>query len=267
LIKSESIANLVPALIAAKAKFGTIVRENENPGFKRGNKVSKYADLATVINATEPALLENGLVLSQFPVNTDTRVGVLSILMHKSGEFIGKEFTLPIIKQDAQTGVAGITYARRTSWKGVLGVAEEDDDGNKAAGREVGDEPREPYGRPAPEPEHSQYDPAAEPPTGAASPSLSLPANTGPKPDDKQLEEYGKKIRALGTKLSEEGNLRASRGMPINRKVLNYLLFTTSAADAKQVSVAQFDTFFEFAEKLAPAMLTKLIENQLKGEK
>ena len=93
------------------------------------------------------------------------------------------------------------------------------------------------------------------------------PANKGPLPDDKQLEEYGKKLAALTEKLQKEGGLKQSRGLHVKRKVFNYLKFVTSQEEFKDISIAQYETFFEFAGKIEPAALTKLIENSLKGEK
>jgi hypothetical protein len=136
LIKSETIGKLIGALAAAKAAFAPVLKLSENPGFKRNGKASKYADLATAIAATEDSLLANGLVVSQFPVNDGDRVGALTILTHSSGEYMGESFTLPLGKQDAQTGVAAVTYARRTGYLAALGIASEDDDGQTAAGRE-----------------------------------------------------------------------------------------------------------------------------------
>src|SRR5579864_7364085 len=125
--KSESIIKLTAALIKAKRLFSPLIRNQENPGFKRGGQVSKYADLAAVIEATETPLLDNGLVVTQFPHNEGERVGVQTALLHESGEFLEHTFTLPIFKQDAQTGVGAVTYARRVSIKAVLGISDEDD--------------------------------------------------------------------------------------------------------------------------------------------
>src|ERR1035437_7894473 len=135
LIKSESISNLVKALALAKKAFKPVLKLNENPGFKRNNVASKYADLTTAINAPEDALLANGLVISQFPVNDGSQVGAMTLLIHESGELLGNAFTLPLGKQDAQTGVAAVTYARRTGYLAVLGITAEDDDGQTAAGK------------------------------------------------------------------------------------------------------------------------------------
>src|ERR1035437_10276530 len=95
LMKSESIGKLVTALAIAKAAFNPVLKLSENPGFKRNGKASKYADLATAIQATEDPLLANGLVVSQFPVNDGERVGALTLLTHESGEYMGESFTLP----------------------------------------------------------------------------------------------------------------------------------------------------------------------------
>ncbi len=133
LIKSESIGKLVTALSLAKTAFEKVLKLSENPGFKRGGKASKYADLATAIAATKDALAANGIVVSQFPVNEGDRIGALTLVTHESGEFIGHAFTLPLGKQDAQTGVAAVTYARRTGYLAALGIASEDDDGNTAS--------------------------------------------------------------------------------------------------------------------------------------
>jgi hypothetical protein len=78
----------------------------------------------------------NGIVLSQFPINENDRIGTLTLLTHSSGEYMGEAFTLPLGQQNAQTGVAAVTYARRTGYLAALGIASEDDDGQTASGRE-----------------------------------------------------------------------------------------------------------------------------------
>ena len=130
--QSVEIGQLVAALIKAQQQFDPIIKSKNNPFFK-----SKYADLQAVIEATQPTLIANGLVITQFPVSDEKGVGVLSVLAHTSGQFISESVTLPLGKNDAQTGVAAVTYARRTAWLGIIGVAAEDDDGNTAANREV----------------------------------------------------------------------------------------------------------------------------------
>ena len=70
----------------------------------------------------------------QYPVNNENKVGIKTVIMHKSGEFIETEpiFALPA-KQDAQATGSTITYLKRYSLAAVFGItSDEDDDGNKA---------------------------------------------------------------------------------------------------------------------------------------
>lgn len=137
--KSESIAELAKALAKAKGEFKPIVKETENPAYARGGKAMKYADLSTIIEATEKALAENGLSLIQSPdVNVaDHSMSLIGMLVHTSGEWLRFITTLPAVQRDrfdAQSCGSSITYARRYQYKSIIGAAEEDDDGNAAAG-------------------------------------------------------------------------------------------------------------------------------------
>jgi hypothetical protein len=273
LIKSESIGKLVTALAIAKAAFNPVLKLSENPGFKRGGKISKYADLATAIAATEDALLANGLVVSQFPVNDGERVGALTLLTHSSGEYMGEAFTLPLGQQTAQTGVAAVTYARRTGYLAALGIASEDDDGQTASGR---DDSTEPYSHNSsttelPDFQEANRAPKTQKPTIAeclpqtspfrqvAEATADVPAAPaepehgdayeGPEPPTEvELKEYREKFRKLGDDLSATGKLKSSKGLPTNRKLLVFLLSITKAADAKHISKAGWDNFFSRAD-------------------
>lgn len=101
--------------------MGAIKKSATNPFFK-----SKYADLQTILEVVEPALLENGLLLIQpikdgkvFSIITD---GTTSI---ESGIELGA-FNKP---QDLGSA---ITYYRRYTLQALLGLSAEDDDGNTA---------------------------------------------------------------------------------------------------------------------------------------
>lgn len=131
---SESIKTIAPALLAAKKAFKPALKTAENPHFK-----SKYVDLQSVVDATEDALSLNGLVLLQSPEISegDKMVSVVSRLIHISGEWIEGTISLPSgtpTRYDAQTVGSAITYARRYSYMGILGIAPEDDDGSTASG-------------------------------------------------------------------------------------------------------------------------------------
>ena len=265
--KSESIIKLTAALIKAKQKFSPLLRNQENPGFRRGTQVSRYADLAAVIEATETPLLENGLVLTQFPHNDGDRVGVQNLLIHESGEFLEHIFTVPIIKQDAQTSAAAITYVRRVSMKSILGISDEDDDGNAASGtgptttKATGTGTTAPAtvaAKPvqAPKAEIPNALPgtsaaptvATDPPTSGASvvAGNSAPVSTE-MPTEPQLVEFRKRFKQLGDDLATAG-LKSGRGLPINRKVLAYLLQTTGAPESGKVTLEQWTMFFQIVD-------------------
>ena len=151
--QSESIKNLIPALISARKTFKPLEKGRENPFFH-----SKYASLDDVLEATDEALSQHGLVVLQ---STDGPV-LRSILAHSSGEWIDGLYTLAPAKQnDPQALGAAVTYARRYALQGLLGIcAEEDDDGNRAS-RPAGASQSRPAASPAPSPR-----PAALPPQG-----------------------------------------------------------------------------------------------------
>jgi len=137
---TPSIAKLTEALAKAQLKFQPVLKQNENEAFRRGQKVSKYADLATYIDATQKALAEEGLVVMAWPdVSPEAKsMSLLTILSHSSGEWMKGKLTLPALGRDgftAQSCGSSITYARRYVYAAILGVASEDDDGNAGSGR------------------------------------------------------------------------------------------------------------------------------------
>lgn len=125
--RSESIKHLAAALNKAQAEMSGAKKGKENPFFK-----SSYADLNAVVDAIRIPFAENGLSYSQFPLMEENRVGVETILMHESGEFIVSTLMLPTGKLDAQAAGSAITYARRYALQAVAGIPSEDDDGNQA---------------------------------------------------------------------------------------------------------------------------------------
>ena len=127
--KSNSIAELAKALTLAQAEMKPVAMNSVNPFLK-----NKFADLGAMIEASRPVLAKHSLSLSQFPTAGERGdIGITTILMHASGEWLENTITLPveIEKGKSQAQVAGslITYLRRYSWAAVLGLyAEEDTD-------------------------------------------------------------------------------------------------------------------------------------------
>lgn len=126
--QSESLANLAAALAKAQAQVKPALKDSANPFHK-----SKYADFSSVLSACEDALAANGLALVQAPITSAEGIGVDTMILHESGEWIAQEFTLPMAKEDPQGGGSCITYARRYALEGFLRIRREDDDGNAAA--------------------------------------------------------------------------------------------------------------------------------------
>ena len=127
--KSESIAGLAAALAKAQGAMKGAVKDSANPFFK-----SKYADLASVVEAIRAAFSANGLSYIQTLEPSDKdEVRVETTLLHASGEWIScGVLSLPVSKADAQGYGSALTYARRYSLSAAVGVAPEDDDGNAA---------------------------------------------------------------------------------------------------------------------------------------
>lgn len=138
--KSESIANLAAALVKFNGKVSAISKDKKNPQFK-----SEYVTLDKLIEITRPILKENGLSVMQFPLTKDSgEIGVQTILLHETGEFIEGEpiFMTPQrmlkggqyeVAKDPQAAGSLISYLRRYSYQAILNLnTGEDDDGNNA---------------------------------------------------------------------------------------------------------------------------------------
>lgn len=126
--KSESIIKLAVALSKFNSEVSSISKDAKNPFFK-----SDYVTLDKLILATREILQKNGLSVLQIPLSKETgEIGVQTILLHESGEYIESSplFMKPI-KSDPQTAGSLITYLRRYSYQAVLNLnTGEDDDGN-----------------------------------------------------------------------------------------------------------------------------------------
>jgi hypothetical protein len=134
---SADISAIAAAFCEAQAKFQAAAKASENEAYKRGNRVSRYADLAAVIEAALPALNEAGIGVLQPARLSGTDVIVITRLQHKSGQFFETELTMPSPGRQGFTAQAvgsAITYARRYSLQALICLAAEDDDGNAASG-------------------------------------------------------------------------------------------------------------------------------------
>jgi hypothetical protein len=132
---APSLGLLVAALAKAQTQFTTVTRDKTVVvQTKTGATYTfKYAPLDTILAAVRGPLSKNGLVL----VQTLDDGALVTSLLHESGASISGRMALPSTN-DIQGLGSAITYLRRYAIQAVLGIAaEEDDDGNRAAGNET----------------------------------------------------------------------------------------------------------------------------------
>ena len=122
---SKNIGQLALALSKAQGEFGAAIKDKKNPFYK-----SSFADLSSVIEASRDALVNNEIAILQFPSGDERRTYLTTKVIHSSGEWL--ESTVGCVPQKPDTqGIGGvITYLRRYSMAAILGITQEDDDGN-----------------------------------------------------------------------------------------------------------------------------------------
>jgi hypothetical protein len=125
--KSETIGQLALALSKAQGQMKFAAKDAANPFFK-----SKYADLASVIEAIKIPLSANGIAFVQATDFEDSAVIVETILLHESGEWISGKLRMQPTKNDPQGVGSAVTYAKRYGLQAIAGVPSDDDDGNAA---------------------------------------------------------------------------------------------------------------------------------------
>lgn len=129
---SDTRSEFAKAMCKAQQELGTVAKNSTNPHFK-----SKYADLASVLDAVLPPLNDAGFSLIQSPSGDDAgNVTVTTTLLHESGEWMESALKLRPVKTDPQGAGSAITYARRYAALAIAGAAPEDDDGNAASQRQ-----------------------------------------------------------------------------------------------------------------------------------
>lgn len=135
---SEAINELAAALSKAQGQMRAAAKDSTNPHFK-----SRYADLASVVDAAREPLANNGLAVVQGVATTEKGVRVSTLLMHASGQWIKSELDVPAMKLDAQGLGSATTYGRRYGLSAMVGIAPDDDDGNAATGKDEKPQRRE----------------------------------------------------------------------------------------------------------------------------
>ncbi len=148
--RSPQVGELMEALAKAQGEFDAATKSAANPYYN-----SKYADLATIIGAARPALAKHGIAFFH-TVGSDLerQTASATAYLFKGDQFISAALEVPAVGKakdgkdrfDAQTIGAAQTYCRRYTAAPLLGIAQEDDDGNMV----VRDDARKVQGRTTP---------------------------------------------------------------------------------------------------------------------
>ena len=121
---SESIKNLASAQVKVQQEIKDIGKDSEGYGYK-------YTSYDTLVKYLRPLLTKYGLSFVQMPVGNDSEIGVQTIYMHTSGEWITSVVKSPIVDSKQmniyQSVGAAITYFRRYSLSAFVGIASDED--------------------------------------------------------------------------------------------------------------------------------------------
>ena len=140
-LMSEQTDKLMKAFVKMQSQIEAVGKDAKGFGYK-------YATLQNVVENTREVLKDNGLAVSQWPHNDGLNsVGVSTLIVHESGQWMQKPFVMPLISgksmNDAQAAGAVITYARRYAYAAALGIViDEDTDATE----------KQPYNRPSQKP-------------------------------------------------------------------------------------------------------------------
>ena len=115
------------------AAWSEYIGEVSNPlktaaNYNKGN----YAPLDEVLNETRPLLAKHGFGIMQVPVADGNKVSLTTM---NGACMTFPKLTMNAAKDDPQTVIATVTYARRAALNAILAIyGENDDDGNAASG-------------------------------------------------------------------------------------------------------------------------------------
>lgn len=127
----DSTNEIAKALVEAQKKIESAHKDKTNPHFK-----NRYATLEAVWDACHRALSENGIAVTQTLHYSQMGAAILrTSLLHTSGQSIISECPLLNPKGDMQGLGSAITYARRYSLAAIVGVTQDDDDGEGSSAR------------------------------------------------------------------------------------------------------------------------------------
>jgi hypothetical protein len=114
---------LYAAMAKARSQMKQPKMDGGNPHFN-----SRYLTLAGLLEAVMPALAENGIHVFQVPVDDV----LLTVVTHESGDSVEYRSKMPPAKDPQQLGSI-LTYFRRYTLSGIIGIAGDIDDDAESA--------------------------------------------------------------------------------------------------------------------------------------
>ena len=121
--KSESILKISKALIEFRKDVKQPMKDADNPYFK-----SKYVPLENVVEAIDEVAPSKGLAFTQWALNDEQgRVGVATLLLHDSGEFIEYDPVFMNADKNTPQGAGSlITYLKRYTLSAIFGITSDE---------------------------------------------------------------------------------------------------------------------------------------------
>jgi hypothetical protein len=129
---SQTVGKIGAALARAQLEMRPALKDSVNPAFKQGGQTSKYASLASCVEALRPLHANEIAVIQPPAIHGPDGVCVSTLLIHSSGEWIRGDLYMPAAKRDPQGFGSALTYARRYCLSSTVGLATDDDDGEAA---------------------------------------------------------------------------------------------------------------------------------------
>lgn len=123
-LQSAEINELAKALSKAQGVMTSATKDGNNPHFK-----SSYATLASIFQATRKPLTDNGLCVVQAMLPDNTLV---TTLLHESGQWLRSYLKLNPAQNTPQGVGSALTYGRRYCLAAIVGISQDDDDGEEA---------------------------------------------------------------------------------------------------------------------------------------
>ena len=121
---SDSIKNLAVAQANIQKEIEDIAKDSEGYGYK-------YTSYDALVKHLRPLLTKHGISFIQMPVGHDNQIGVRTVYMHTSGEWISSVVVSPIVESRQmnvyQSVGSAITYFRRYSLSAFVGIASDED--------------------------------------------------------------------------------------------------------------------------------------------